>query len=1075
MTRVRFITCITLTFIAATAAMGFAQGQGKAAAKANNPERKQDIFKNLKFRNIGPTVAGGRVTSVVGIPGNADVYYVGAAAGGVFKTTDGGTTWKDIFKHEATASIGAIALAPSNPNWVWVGTGEANIRNDVIDGHGVYFSPDGGNTWKFMGLADAGQISAILVDPQNPDIVFVAAIGNAWKPNAERGVFRTSDGGKTWKKVLFVDDTTGAADLVMQPGNPKVLFAAMWHVRRYPWTLVNGGMSSGIYRSTDGGDTWKKLTKDLPPGPWGRCALAIAPSNPNHIYALINAKDGMLWGSEDMGKDWKAISDDHVLDVRPFYFSRMVVSPDNENKIFFLSMEMRESTDGGKTTHYADKGVHVDHHAIWIDPKNPNRIIQGNDGGLFLSTNGAKTWRFLNNLPIEQFYQVAVDHSVPFNICGGLQDNGSWCGPSSDLGRDGVNGWEWHSVAGGDGEYAVPAPSDSNILYTDSQNGYILRRNLKTHFSHSIRPYLPNVSEEEPSKLKYRFNWTAPIAVSPVSAQVVYLGANVVFKSTDGGLHWAVISPDLTRNDKSKQVVAGGPVRHDITGAENYDTILSISIAPTDPEVIWVGTDDGLVQVTRNGGKTWTNVTSHIPAAPQWARVEQIGVSPFNAGTAYLTYDAHMLGDPQPYVYKTSDFGQTWMKITEGLPAGAPAHVVREDPNKQGFLVLGTDTGLYYSSDDGSQWHTLKANFPTSPVLDMKFVKKPHDLVVATHGRGVFVLDDVRPLEDITPTIEASSFHLFAAGPGILFHKWSADEGQPTGYLAPNAPDGVVIDYLLKSRIKVTKKEKAARKTPVKIVVTDARGNEVATLYGPSKAGINRFVWPMRYDGHIKLKYEKRPPASPYISSKGPLVPPGVYNVAVTVKGQAQTAKATIAPDPNLHITADQFRSTAKAALTVRNELNALNEMINRIGAMQKQLGDFEQSVEGDKDLQSKYAPVLQRAKALETKLQSLKDSVYTPKVQHNVEEDSVHYLQGFHENLADLASTLAELYPGQAPVSHFASSMSEMRSQLDQHLKVFNDFLKAQVAAYNKDANAAGAPTLLAGNPITVKSPENF
>ncbi|MGH9656236.1 MAG: WD40/YVTN/BNR-like repeat-containing protein, partial [Bryobacteraceae bacterium] len=388
------------------------------------------------------------------------IYYVGAAAGGVFKSTDGGITWKAIFQKEPVASIGSIALAPSNPNLVWVGTGESKPRNDVIDGAGVYFSPDAGHSWKFMGLRDAGQISRVMVSPQNPKVVFVAALGNVWKPNAERGVFRTEDGGKTWKKVLYVDDSTGAADLAMQPGNPEVLFAAMWRFRRYPWTLMNGGDSSGIYRSTDGGATWKKLTKGLPKGPLGRIGLAIAPSNPDHIYALIDAKNGILWQSTDMGDHWTKVSDNHALDVRPFYFSRLAVAPNDENKIYFMSMDLMESDDGGKTAHLADRGVHVDHHAIWIDPRNPKRIIQGNDGGAFLSMNGAKSWRFLDGLPIEQFYQVAKDSEQPFHLCGGLQDNGAWCGPSSDLGRSGVTNADWRLVVGGDGQYAVPAPSD---------------------------------------------------------------------------------------------------------------------------------------------------------------------------------------------------------------------------------------------------------------------------------------------------------------------------------------------------------------------------------------------------------------------------------------------------------------------------------------------------------------------------------------------------------------------------------------------------------------------------------------
>ncbi|MGH9446778.1 MAG: WD40/YVTN/BNR-like repeat-containing protein, partial [Terriglobia bacterium] len=702
---------------------------------------------------------------------------------------------------------------PSNPNLVWVGTGEANIRNDVIDGDGVYLSPDAGHTWRFMGLRDAGQISSIIIDPHDSNVVYVGVLGHAWAPNAMRGVFRTTDGGKTWTKALYVSDSTGVSSLVMQPGNPEVLFAGMWEARRYPWMMIDGGNDSGIYRSTDGGSTWTKLAKGLPDPPLGRIALAIAPSNPKHVYALIGSKQGMLWQSLDMGDTWTKVSDNHALDVRPFYFSKMAVSPADENKVYFLSLFLMESDDGGKTAHPADHGVHVDHHAIWIDPSNANRIAEGTDGGFYVSVDAAKHWQTYHNLPIEQFYQVAAGSDRPYTVCGGLQDNNAWCGPSSNLGGHAVTGRTWYSVAEGDGEYAVPAPSNPNIIYADAQSGYINRLDKKTHLSPFIRPSLPDVSEEKPADLKYRYNWTAPIAVSASDANTVYLGANVLFKSTDGGEHWSAISPDLTRNDKAKQQTSGEPVMHDISGAETYDTILSITIAPTNPNVIWVGTDDGLVQVTQNGGKTWANVTPNIPNAPAWAMVQQVGVSPFDAGAAYVAFDAHKLDDRHPYVYKTENYGQSWQQISTGLPDNSSAIVVREDPNQRGLLVLGTMTGLYYSPDGGGSWSRLKANFPTAPVFDLKFVKRTRDLVVATHGRGIFVLDDIRPLEEITPAIDALDFHLFTPAPGALFHHWSSTEGYP-GYTAPNRPDGVIIDYYLKSKLKATPQEKSQHHTP---------------------------------------------------------------------------------------------------------------------------------------------------------------------------------------------------------------------------------------------------------------------
>ena len=1036
-------------------------------------EKTPDVFAHLKFRNLGPTVAGGRVSAVAGIPGDPNVYYVGGAAGGVFKTMDGGLKWKAIFEHEATASIGAIAIAPSNPNFVWVGTGEGNIRNDVIDGKGVYFSPDAGHSWQFMGLAETQQISSIAIDPHDPNTVFVAALGHSWGPNAGRGVFRTTDGGKSWKKVLFVNDTTGAADLAMAPGNGKVLFAAMWEFRRYPWDMVNGGPGSGVYRTTDGGETWTKLKKGLPEGPVGRIAVAVAPSNPEHVYALIAAKHGMLWQSMDMGDSWSEVTDNHALDVRPFYFSKVIVSPDNERKLFFLSFNMMESEDGGKTAHNADRGVHPDHHALWIDPANPNRIIQGQDGGAYLSLDGAKTWRFLDTIPIEQFYQVAMDSREPYRVCGGLQDNSGWCGPSSDLGGRGVSGEAWYTTVGGDGEYVVPAPSDPDIVYSDSEDGSINRLDLKTHLMRHIEPYLDSVQNMKPADLKYRFNWTSPIAVSDKDANEVYLGGNVLFKSTDGGKNWAPISGDLTRNDKSKQEIAGGPIQHDISGAESYDTILCITLAPTDNKVIWVGSDDGLVHVTKDGGKTWSNVTAHVPGAPEWARVYQIGVSPFDAGTAYVSYDAHMLDNRGAYVYRTDNYGATWQKITNGLPAGSPVYVVREDPNQKGFLAAGTDTGLYYSVDRGDHWTQLKADFPTAPVWDLKFAKETHDLVVATHGRGIFVLDDIRPVEELTAAIEADDFHVFTTAPGVMFHHWRTDEGQGNAYSAPNGPGGVVIDYFMKKEIKATPEQKKEHQSPVKIVIDDEHGATVTTDYGPSEAGINRFVWNLRYEGPVNLKYEKMPEMNEYFNpNRGPMVVPGTYRISLTVNGQTQTQEARVLADPNLTIEPAIFEAQTRSGLEARNDVSAVNEMINRIDLINKQIGDFDAMVQSsqDKALQAKYKPLIEQGKELTKKLSAAKDEVLAPGIQRDVAEDDLHELQRLQSELAGMAYEVSGSF-GEMPSPIVLDELHKLEGELNGHLKSFNELLKTDVAAYNKKAEAEGAPTVYEGAPVEIKA----
>ena len=1029
-----------------------------------------DVFQNLKFRDLGPAAGGGRVSTVAGIPGDASTYYVGGAAGGVWKTTDGGLSFKPIFEHEATASIGAIALAPSNPNLVWVGTGEPNIRNDVMDGAGVYFSPDAGKTWQLMGLKDAGQISRVIVDPRDPDTVWVAALGHTWKANPDRGVYKTTDGGKTWKKVLYVSDHTGAIDLVMAQSNPKVLFAAMWQAVRHPWEMVDGGPESAIWRSTDGGDTWKKLTKDMPAGDLGRIALAVAPSDMNRVYALIEAKrgEGLLWSSSNMGDDWSKVNGSYNLDVRPFYFSRMAVSPDDADRVYFLSFFMMMSKDGGHTAKYADRGVHVDHHAIWIDPTNPKRIIQGNDGGAYLSLDGAKTWRFLDGIPIEQDYMVSADSRSPYNLCAGLQDNSAWCGPSSTLADDSVTGNDWFQVTGGDGEYTVFAPNNPDIVYVDSQDGAISSFNVKTKRSIFIMPYLHGpgfMADTTLADAKYRFNWTSPIAVSASDADTVYLGGNVLFKSTDGGIHWTALGGDLTRDDKSKQQLSGGAINKDISGAESYDTILSITLAPTDEKVIWVGTDDGLVQLSRDGGKSWSKVTPS--GAPEWTRVYQIGVSPFDAGTAYVAFDGHELDDKHAYVFKTDNYGKSWSKIDKGLP-DVPVTVMREDPNQKGLLVLGNLTGLWYSRDAGADWQPLKAGFPTVPVFDLKFVN--HDLAVATHGRGLFVFDDVRPFEQLDPNVTGQDFHLFGAADGTHYIRWSRGGETATTYGAPNAPSGVVVDYYLKKEIKNEGDDDD--KTPVKIVITDSHGNVVATKYGPSKEGVNRYVWDMQYDSPTKTDFEKKPDfgGGDGFGDFGPSVLGGTYTIAVTVNGKTETTTAAVAYDPNQNIPADQIKAFTGLALKARNQLSAYNEMLNRLSAMQGALSGFEDTVDGYEDAdKTKYKAAVDAARALGKKLKDLKDSVYNSDVQKDVPEDDIHYLARLDGQLQSLFFGSAGSDP-QPMLQSITDLDEELTPKLSDALGKFNALLKTDVPEYNKAAYAAGAPTLLVGDPVAVK-----
>ena len=1065
---------VVLLALAATTASAAAQGRGRPKQADVTATAGADSL-NLKFRNLGPSVGGGRVAAVVGLPGRPNVYYVGAGAGGVWKTTDGGDSWEAVFKDQPTASIGAIALAPSNPNLVWVGTGEGNPRNDVVDGRGVFFSPDAGKSWHAMGLRDVGQITRIVIDPSNPDVVFVAALGHVWAPNAQRGVFRTADGGKTWQKVLFVNDTTGASDLVMVPGNPRVLFAAMWQFVRHPWELVSGGAGSGIYRSTDGGLTWQRLKEGLPAGPYGRIALGIGPTNPNHVYALVEAKQGLLWDSKDLGDHWSPVSDNHALDIRPFYFSLLTVSPVDDHKVFFSSYLLLESDDGGKTAKPIDRGVHVDHHALWIDPQNPDRMIQGNDGGVYVTETGARSWRYLNNLPIEQFYMVAADANIPYMLCGGLQDNNAWCGPSSSVGGQ-LNGSEWFTVTGGDGEYAVPAPSDSTILYVDSQNGSITRVDLKTGRTRSIRAYQKGVSETKPANLQYRFNWTTPIEVSPTDPNTVLLGGNVVFKTTDGGEHWTPISPDLTRNDKAKQVTSGGPIEYDISGAETYNTILTVNLAPSDANVIWVGTDDGLVQVTRDGGKTWSDVSGHFPGLPRDAegRVYQIGVSPLDAGTAYITVDRHELDDSRPYAYETTDYGRSWTDIARGLPGDAVAHVVREDPNLKGFLVLGTDTGLWYSRDAGATWKPLKADFPTAPVYDVKFIARSHDLVVATHGRGLFVLDNITPLEQLTPDVAAADLHVFGTLPALLRVRARRPSPAATRFSTPGAPAGAMVDYYLKAALD-TSGPPQARRGKVTVTVTDERGDTVVVdSTAPGKQGVNRYVWNLRYAGPTRLTFEKGPgdeEENPFRQRGGPRVVPGSYRVAVTAGSRTTSGTVTVEPDPFVHADAAAFAAQLHTGLEWRNALSALNEMLNRIVSLETQLKGTQTALrENARGDTAAIAPITRQATELGKKLRELKDSLYNSDVQRDAAEDDIHYLSRFHDRLQSLGFGMALAY-AQPPTEVTTARLKELRAELDGYLERFNELLRTDVAAFNKVAQDHGAPVLVAGGPVAVKA----
>ncbi len=1012
------------------------------ASSARNP------LSAIRFRNLGPAIAGGRVTAVAGVPGRCTTIYVGTAGGGVWKTVNSGANWTAIFTHQATSSIGALAVVPGTSSRIWVGTGESNLRSDVRSGTGLYFSADGGKHWKFMGLRHAGQIARILVDPENHKIVYVAVLGNAWRANSERGVFKTTNGGITWKQVLQVNNRTGAIDLAMAPGRPNTLFAAMWQVVRRPWTFTDGGPGSGLYETTNGGDTWHKLDhahNGLPQGPIGRIGIAFAPSNPKRLYALIEARKGLLWTSSDAGAQWRPVTDNYALDVRPFYFSQLAVSPSDPRKVYFAAVHLMVSDDGGKHAHVLDRHVHADHHAIWIDPKNPDYIIEGTDGGVYVTRNGGRHWRYLDNLPIEQFYSVAIDKRIPFDICGGLQDNGVWCGPSSNLNGPGVNGKAWHMIFGGDGEYSVPAPTDPNIIYSDMQRGISVRYNKKTGLSHFIRPYVPGYGRGWlPARFKYRFNWTTPLAVSPLHAETIYEGANVLFKSTDGGDHWRVISPDLTRNDKARQQLTGGPINLDLSGAETYDTILSIALSPTAPSrLIWVGTDDGLVQLTRDGGKHWENVTP--PQAPAWARVEHIGLSTFSPAVAFVTYDAHMLGNRHPYVYITRNYGKTWHQITKGLPSQGAAHVIREDPNHKGLLVLGTDRGLYYARHDGALWHPLTGNFPTVSVVDLQFADQTHSLVVATHGRGIFVLDNLRPLEGLSKEVLREKFHLFPASTGYLFHhnNYSGHENSTALYTVGNAPEGVQFSYYL--RHSPSKSDSDAQ--PVTIRILGPAHRALDTITQRPRAGINETLWDLRYRHPTRLDFVSYGRAN---KLRGPYVLPGSYQAVATYGGKSHTETVVVRADPRLSIPATQFSDQQKTALVLWKSITKVNATLNALHAVREALHNRTQELSSAtfSARHQAHAAVTQLAAAYD-RLGALERMVFNPKIQHNVPEDDIHYLAKPRQKLIELYGLVLRRY-GQAPNEALLAEIHSVREKLRLFMSAYKRFLSTTLPALN-------------------------
>jgi photosystem II stability/assembly factor-like uncharacterized protein len=924
---------------------------------------KRSLLGDLKWRNIGPANMGGRVSAIEGVAGDPNTYYVGGADGGIFKTINNGVTFDEIFNDQDAYSIGAIAVSPSDANVLWVGTGEGDPRNSVGYGRGVYRSIDGGITWEKAGLEKTERIKRIVVDPRDPDVVSVCALGREWGPNPERGVFMTHDGGKKWEKVLYIDEDTGCSDITMENSNPRIMYAGMWTFRRKPWRFDGGSKKTALYRTMDGGKNWNIIHNGLPDGPMTRIGVQVAQSEPNIVYLVTEIKDGgTLFRSDDRGENWKKVHDDARINFRPFYYSDIRVDPTNPDHLFSLSGGLYKSTDGGQNFERIAGGVHGDHQSFWIDPVDSKRLLSGSDGGYQVSYDAGANWDIVNNVTLSQFYQIFVDDENPYNVLGGLQDNGTWRGPSRTTNSAGILKDDWNAITGGDGYYAVPVPGKSNIIYSNLQGGVIFQKDMNTGNTRTIHPY-PKITGSAGDAIKdhkYRFNWDSPILISPHDPKTVYFGGNVLFKTTDEGYSWEVISPDLTTNDKSKQLTSGGEIYQDNTAAEFHCSILTIAESHVQEGVIWVGTDDGNVHITTDGGKKWTDITKRISGMPKNSWVGKIDASHFDAGTAYIAIDHHRSDDFKPYVFKVTNFGKRSENLSRGLPQNDYVKVVREDSQNSKLLYAGMEHGIYASWDGGKKWSAIMNNLPPVSVRDIKIQTIENDLVIGTHGRGAWILDDITPLQEMANT-KSSGLHIFQPRTTYRWQmsRMDASQGQRE-YRAENPPYGAIISFHLAT----------GKIDTVKIKIADSEGNHVSEFkVDEPKPGFNRTAWNLRYDGAVSL-------ATPITGgwrggNVGPTVAPGKYTVTLSTKGQSASASLEVRKDPRIEVSNEDFRKQLEAGIELRDMLSKVNTVLNGTESVMTQMSELKKKV---KDFSSSDFDLTEAEGKIKNVLQMVKE-----------------------------------------------------------------------------------------------------
>jgi photosystem II stability/assembly factor-like uncharacterized protein len=1060
------------------------------------------MVSQLRYRYVGPV--GNRVSSVAGVPGDPNTYYAGAASGGIWKSSDAGIHWAPIFDDQPVSSIGALAVAPSNPDVVWAGTGEPWIRSHISIGNGVYKSTDAGRTWTNMGLDATGRIGRIVIDPTNPDIVFIAAQGHSYGPQQERGVYRTQDGGKTWQRVLFVDQNTGAIDIAMHPTNNQVLFAAMWQLELHTWGRESGGPGSGIFVSRDGGTTWTRLAGNgLPTHTLGKIGLAISHSNPNRVYALIETGDGVplrgqqtdngeLWRSDDGGATWKVVSFNRDLACRQPYYTRVAVSTDNPDEAYFLCATFSRTLDGGVTAAAGGRGGGAaaaggggggrggrgggggrggaagglpmtapggDNHDMWIDPTNANRMAVANDAGVQISTTRAQTWLHVQ-LPIAQIYHVTVDNRVPYYLYGNKQDGPSYRGPSNSRSGGAIARSEWHGVEGGESGWATPDPVDPNLIWSTasgsgSRGGIVIRFDERTRQGQNVEVWPLSTGGYAAADVPYRFVWDAPFTISPHDHNTLYTGSQFVHVSTNGGRSWQIISPDLTRNDKTKQQPSGG-LTPDNIGVEYGDVIYAIAESRAQAGVIWVGTNDGLAQVTRDGGKSWTNVTANIPGIPMWGSVRHVEPSRYDAGTAYIICDAHQENNRDPWVWKTNDFGKTWKLIVNGLPKVPMgyAHIIREDPVRRGLLYLGTENALYVSFDDGERWQPLQMNLPHAPVYGMVIQEQFNDLVISTYGRGFWILDDLGPLQKLTPEVSASSANLFAPRPAWRFGNIQGNvsmSDDPTA--GQNPPYGADINYWLKS---------APQNAPT-IAIADAAGKTVRTIQGTRQAGLNRVYWDLRNEATKSPRMRTKPMyddefmmdadgtrSAPGFGAVSVVMPPGRYTVKLTVDGQSFTQPLEVRKDPNSSVTDQDIRASFDALLVMQNDLSASADMLTTIEAVRAQVGTLKATIGNDRanaDIRAGADSLEQLFIALEQKLVDLR--------QTGQGQDGVRWPVMLGGQLSYLAGNVAS--SDFAPTAQEKDVHTGLQKQVRDNRTSLEQIIQRDLAAFNNRLRAKG------------------